>query len=545
MTTPDILTTQDFAAKVRAKYPGSYDSLSDDELTSRIVQKYPEYKSQVDFGLSSGTRQAIRENPPKFPEEKSLNQAALSGMTGIPAPSFSPQQRQEFEQGRAAGSMATPGGGIVTAGSGVKDITEGNVARGGHKVISGLGTAAMPLLPGAAVAAPARFAATAGAAYLAGKTAKVGAQVLGGNEEQQQFSEDIGNLAGGAFGATTKAPFSLAQARAAILKTSAAATDSAAADLIGVVSPPAYHGLKLLRMAAKVIGKLGPEESGGLADIVSKHEGPISELDSKLADALSKANALPPEGPTAKLTDVPDLRVKTSQQAPANLLDRPKVVPQAKPQAGGEFKVVPPEGAPTPSGKVTPNMEIYNEPEVAPKALKPPTLLEQLKQWDDIRKIHSQLEDQIGQGQEEIQQWMQEHNKQTPGGKPKNPAQATFDKAKAEQGGHAGGGVSSVEELNRPGNNYVVSKSGNLTYHGKSFDPGGIPPGSTHVTALPDGTLRVNAGPKLNPVQEMTLKAALPKPAAGVPRVPTSDAELEELLMQSLKQARAKRAGAD
>lgn len=81
----------------------------------------------------------------------------------------------------------------------------------------------------------------------------------------------------------------------------------------------------------------------------------------------------------------------------------------------------------------------------------------------------------------------------------------------AEQGGHAGNAVSSVEELNRPGTNYVVSKSGQLTYHGKSFAPESTPNGSSHVTALPDGTLRVNAGPQLNPSQELALKNSLPK----------------------------------
>src|SRR5437660_8851263 len=41
------LTSQQFAAKVRAKYPDAYDSLSDDELTGRVLAKYPEYREQV------------------------------------------------------------------------------------------------------------------------------------------------------------------------------------------------------------------------------------------------------------------------------------------------------------------------------------------------------------------------------------------------------------------------------------------------------------------------------------------------------------------
>jgi len=78
------------------------------------------------------------------------------------------------------------------------------------------------------------------------------------------------------------------------------------------------------------------------------------------------------------------------------------------------------------------------------------------------------------------------------------------------QGGHAGGGVASVEELARPGVNYTVSKSGDLTYHGKSFDPGSTPKGGAHVTALPDGTLRVNEG-TLTPQMEKSIRDALRK----------------------------------
>lgn len=80
--------------------------------------------------------------------------------------------------------------------------------------------------------------------------------------------------------------------------------------------------------------------------------------------------------------------------------------------------------------------------------------------------------------------------------------------ASGPQGGHAGGGVSSVEELSRPGVNYVVGKGGNLTYQGKSFDPGSTPPGSSHVTVLPNGQFRVNAGPQLTPAQGLALKKA-------------------------------------
>jgi hypothetical protein len=45
--TPNLMSPQEFAGRVRAKYPGAYDTLSDQELTNRIVTKYPEYGGKV------------------------------------------------------------------------------------------------------------------------------------------------------------------------------------------------------------------------------------------------------------------------------------------------------------------------------------------------------------------------------------------------------------------------------------------------------------------------------------------------------------------
>jgi hypothetical protein len=78
----------------------------------------------------------------------------------------------------------------------------------------------------------------------------------------------------------------------------------------------------------------------------------------------------------------------------------------------------------------------------------------------------------------------------------------------APQGGHAGGGVASVEELARPGKNYVVKPDGRLTYHGKAFAPEETPKGAAHVTVLPDGTFRVNEG-DLTPAMRKALERGI------------------------------------
>lgn len=41
------MTTQEFAGKIREKYPGAYDDMPDDELTQRVIAKYPVYKDQI------------------------------------------------------------------------------------------------------------------------------------------------------------------------------------------------------------------------------------------------------------------------------------------------------------------------------------------------------------------------------------------------------------------------------------------------------------------------------------------------------------------
>ena len=81
--------------------------------------------------------------------------------------------------------------------------------------------------------------------------------------------------------------------------------------------------------------------------------------------------------------------------------------------------------------------------------------------------------------------------------------------AVAEQGGHAGGGVSSEEELARPGKHYIVDKHGRVSYHGKSFAPEETPLGGAHVTVKPNGDFQVNAGTLTESMKSSLAKAVL------------------------------------
>jgi hypothetical protein len=390
---------------------------------------------------------------------------------------------------------ATQGPGQLVEGAG--EMAQGNISKGGHKAISGAMVTALPLMPEAIAANPLMAARAVAGGYVGGKAAEAGTAMAGGNEDQQKFAGDLGNLAGG-FAAASGLPRALFEsaAKSAMNKVATSVSGSLDPDIVGLISPRLAH---LMRVASKVAEVTKSPVEGTAA-------GPVS------ADAAPATKPTAPAQPDYKLPNATYLRPEM------------RSLSQQPPTTGAK-----------------------------------PDLLAGLREHEFLLKVQEELNRQGGdeQAQKEIDDWIEAHNQKAPGAKPQSAAavaKARFQAARAEaeskanavsgeaeQGGHAGGGVSSVEELNRPGNNYVVSKSGQLTYHGKSFDPGSIPNGSTHVTALPDGTLRVNAGPKLNPAQEMALKAALPKPATGVPRVPTSDADMEDLLMQSIKNAKARR----
>jgi hypothetical protein len=70
------LSVEEFAAKIKAKYP-DYADMADDELAKRIVDKYPDYASQVSLEpakpslaqrVTTAVKQAARFEPPGLPE---------------------------------------------------------------------------------------------------------------------------------------------------------------------------------------------------------------------------------------------------------------------------------------------------------------------------------------------------------------------------------------------------------------------------------------------------------------------------------------------
>ena len=106
---------------------------------------------------------------------------------------------------------------------GVKDIAQGNTARGGHRIIQGAGNATLPVLPfvpPAAVANPGTLLRVLGGAAAGQFVGQKGAAVVGATPEQQEFAGDIGGLVGG-YGAAKLPGTILRRFNPAALKTSA------------------------------------------------------------------------------------------------------------------------------------------------------------------------------------------------------------------------------------------------------------------------------------------------------------------------------------
>ena len=89
------------------------------------------------------------------------------------------------------------------------------------------------------------------------------------------------------------------------------------------------------------------------------------------------------------------------------------------------------------------------------------------------------------------------------------------------QGGHAGGGVASVEELARPGRFVKASRSGALTDQGKTPDFN-LRPGEVGYQVKPDGSAVVVAGQE-TPTHKLAIqkyaKEVFPQSSRPIPRV--------------------------
>src|ERR1700743_239051 len=82
----DKLSIQDFAARIKAKYP-DYKDINDTLLTQRIIEKYPEYKDMVNYQVNQPQEQSKAEKPENEINHTSIHDVRhLDEMANRPIP---------------------------------------------------------------------------------------------------------------------------------------------------------------------------------------------------------------------------------------------------------------------------------------------------------------------------------------------------------------------------------------------------------------------------------------------------------------------------
>lgn len=144
-TTPTLgsLSTEDLAAKVRAKYPGAYDDKPDSVLVGAWLQKYPDYngylkpESQAQLSALANAQAAITK-PIDQLQEKRYSIFTPTGISGTPDQLKSVEKANNIALAGAtaltaapaiAGAFAPTVAGTETVGSGILDYLGNEITR--------------------------------------------------------------------------------------------------------------------------------------------------------------------------------------------------------------------------------------------------------------------------------------------------------------------------------------------------------------------------------------------------------------------------------
>lgn len=232
--TQPLLSVQDFAAKIRTAYPGVYDHLADDDLTHRIVTKYPVYRSAVvdvlggapeGFGPPAlpGGPPAAPPDPNRFLHEEGIMDDARKlgrGLVGAAKDWIAPQPNsttlqdltegvtgsivrggvRAYEGAKAAGALLNrlPNDqGVIASAAPPPTLSGEEAARPFADVIGGVMEASeLGLIP-AAMAAPWATALALGTGTVAQTATEKGATALGAPPAVAEILGDVGGLAAG------------------------------------------------------------------------------------------------------------------------------------------------------------------------------------------------------------------------------------------------------------------------------------------------------------------------------------------------------------
>jgi len=374
---------------------------------------YAALAEQARKGSDSAKSKSVWERLGIVPSEDDVPQPLKSGEQAGPTLGGSPGEMLMQGLGRGA---KTAGKAYVTQGpgqmlEGAGDITRGDIAKGGHKAISGAMVTALPIMPEVIAANPLMAARAMAGGYVGGKAAQAGTAMAGGNEEQQQFAGDLGNLAGG-FSAASGLPRALFEsaAKSAMNKVATSVSGSLDPDVVGLISPRLAH---LMRMAGKVAEVTKPP-------VEATASGPVSGEATEIPSSPYRLSGKQIQDAT---TVTPRRILGPERQLPASADAAPTPKPSAPAQP--DYKL--------PNATyLRPEMRSLSQqpPEVPVK----PDLLKGIREHEFLLKVQDELNRQGGdeQAQKEIDDWIEQHNRQTPGGKAKPKAISTKAPAQSE-----------------------------------------------------------------------------------------------------------------
>jgi hypothetical protein len=186
---------------------------------------------------------------------------------------------------------------------GIKDVGQGRLAHGAHRIIAGTGSAVAPmapfLLPGAA-AAPITTALSVGGGALGQKGGQKLATALGASPDQAELAGDVGGLAGGYAGAKLPALGS----RAALLGKTPEGAYRSALKPSTTISPA-----KTERMIATGLRENIPVSAKG----VDKISGLIDDLNDQITQKIGSGQGVTID-PRAVARTLPGLKAKFATQ---------------------------------------------------------------------------------------------------------------------------------------------------------------------------------------------------------------------------------------
>jgi hypothetical protein len=184
MDPEQLKNDKDFMAASPADQHGYLSSVDKDYASANPADQ-AEYREHL--GLSKNVADIAHDVPrPQVNMKMSPWGAEPQGMPGASEGAGLAEPLGQYTENVARG-----------VGGGAKDIAQGNVARGAHKVIGGVGEALTPALPFAAAGAPLATLGALGGGQAGGMAGKKIAETAGATPDQAAVAGDIGNIAGG------------------------------------------------------------------------------------------------------------------------------------------------------------------------------------------------------------------------------------------------------------------------------------------------------------------------------------------------------------